>query len=94
MEIERLVSALEQTIALLQNSQSSAWATMSVEELIQELEVLNSEIKNSSNVDKQLLGSLFAPTTSIQETAIDNGWGDEFLSLSEVVDSFTSADNP
>ena len=88
MEIEKLISALEKTISFLQRSGSSDWAIMSVEELIQELESGIDTIKNSGDIDEQLLGFLFAPTAAIQETAIDNGWGDDFLRISEIIDPF------
>ena len=89
MEIEKLISALEETISFLQNSQSSDWAPMSVEEIIQELEAEIAKIKNSQPMDARLLGFLFAPTGAIQETSIDNGWGDDFLRISAIVDEFT-----
>ena len=89
MEIEKLISALEGTISFLQNSQSSAWAPMSVEEIIQELEAEITKIENSQPIDTRLLGFLFAPTGAIQETSTVNGWGADFLRISEIVDEFT-----
>ena len=89
MELEELISVLEETIELLGNSQSSDWAPMSVEEIIQELEAEIAKIKNSQPIDARLLGFLFAPTGAIQETSIDNGWGDDFLRISESIDEFT-----
>lgn len=89
MEIEKLISALEDTIALLRKSQSSDWAQMSVEEIVQELEAEIAKIMISQPMDAKLLGFLFAPTGAIQETSIDNGWGDDFLRISAIVDEFT-----
>ena len=89
MEIEKLISALQETISFLQNSQSSDWANMSVEDIIQELESEIVKAKNSQPIDSKLLGILFAPTGAIQETSIDNGWGDDFLRISELIDQFT-----
>ena len=63
---------------------------MSVEEMIQELESEIDRIKNSQPQDAKRIGFLFAPTGPIQETSIDNGWGDEFLRIAEVVDQFTA----
>ena len=88
MEIEKLISALQETISFLQNSQSSDWANMSVEDIIQELESEIVKAKNSQPIDSKLLGILFAPTGAIQETSIDNGWGDNFLRISELIDQF------
>jgi len=90
MEIETLISALEEMIILLKNSQSSDWASMSIEEIIQELESEIAKAKHSEGIDTKLLGLLFAPTGAIQETSIDNGWGNGFLRISEVVDEFLS----
>ena len=42
-------------------------------------------------MDVNLLDRLFAPTGAIQEISIENGWGTEFLRISEVIDRFTSS---
>ena len=91
MEVEKLISALEETLSFLQNSQSSAWAHMSVEEIITGLETEISRAKNSQPIDAKFLSLLFAPTGAIQETSIDNGWGNDFLRISEVIDEFTAS---
>jgi hypothetical protein len=50
MEIEKLISALEETISYLRKSDSSDWAPMPVEELIRKLEA---EItKAETSIDK------------------------------------------
>jgi hypothetical protein len=90
VELKILNSALEETISFLRNSQSSDWAGMSVEELILELESEIESIKNSQSADAKRIGFLFAPTGPIQEISIDNGWGDEFLRVSEIVDQCTA----
>jgi hypothetical protein len=89
MEIEKLISALQEAISFLHNSQSSDWANMSVENIIQELESEIVKAKNSQPIDSKLLSILFAPTGAIQETSIDNGWGDELLRISELIDQYT-----
>jgi hypothetical protein len=33
---------------------------------------------------------LFAPTGTIQEISIDNGWGEEFLALAQMTDQTTA----
>ena len=90
MEIEKLISALEETISFLKNSHSSDWAHVSREEIVKELESEIARAKNSQPIDLKLLGLLFAPTGAIQETAIDNEWAGEYLRISEIVDRFTS----
>lgn len=89
MEVEKLISAVEEAILFLRESQSSDWANMSVEDIIQQLESEIVKAKKSQPIDSKLLGILFAPTGAIQETSIDNGWGDDFLRISELIDQFT-----
>ena len=89
MEIEKLISALEDRIAFLRDSQYSDWAHMSVEEIVLELKAEIAEVKISQPMDATLLGFLFAPTGAIQEISMDNGWGKDFLRISAIVDEFT-----
>ena len=86
MEVEKLISALEETISHLRKSRSSDWSSIPVEEIIRRLEAEISKASNAKPVDVVLLDRLFAPTGVIQETSIDNGWGTKFISISEVVD--------
>jgi len=90
VEVDKLVSSLEETLSSLQDSQSSDWAHMSVEEIIARLETEISKAKNSQPIDTKLISLLFARTGAIQETAIDNGWGNDFLRISEVIDELLS----
>jgi hypothetical protein len=89
MEIEPLISALEQTISYLRESESSDPSHMSVEEMIRRLEAEVIKAKNLKPLDVNLLDRLFAPTGAIQKTAMENGWGTKFLRISEVIDQFT-----
>jgi hypothetical protein len=91
MEIEKLIDALEETISYLQKSQPSDWAPMPVEEIIRRLEIEAVKAKNARPVDVNLLDRLFAPTGVIQEISIENGWGTQFLRISEVVDEVTAS---
>jgi len=89
MEMKKLIDALGETISFLQNSQSSVYADMPVEEIIEKLESEIAKVKSSKPIDSKLLRLLFAPTAPIQDTAIDNGWGDEYLRISNNIDGFT-----
>ena len=82
MEIDDIISALEKTLYFLHQSDSSDYAHLSAEELIKQIEFELDKIKNFGVIDKKQLSYLFAPTSSLQETSIDNGWGEEFLELS------------
>jgi hypothetical protein len=83
MEIESVVLVLEKTILFLRQSDSSSYAHFSVEELIVQLEHELNQIKNFNLIDLDRLCCLFGPTSSLQDTAIDNGWGNEFLELAK-----------
>jgi hypothetical protein len=89
VEIEKLISALEETVSFLQKSESSDWSAMPVEEIIRRLEAEVAKAKDLKLVDITLLDRLFAPTGVIQEISIDNGWGTKLLRIAEVVDEFT-----
>lgn len=88
MEIEKLISALEETISYLRNSESSGWSNMPIEEIIRKLDAEVSKAKGAKPIDVITLERLFAPTGVIQETSIDNGWGTKFLRISETIDEF------
>ena len=88
MEVETLISALEETISYLRISQSSDWSDMPVEEILRRLEAEASKARSAKPIDVTLLDRLFAPTGVIQEISIDNGWGTKFLRLSQVIDEF------
>ena len=85
-----LYQSLVQTIAYLKQSEDSIYSHSTVAEIIQQLEEELAKIKNFLPIDKNRLSLLFAPTGGIQETSIDNGWGQEFLELSSVVDNYLS----
>ena len=90
--VEKLITALEGTILFLRNSQSSDWASVSVEEIIPQLEAEINKAGKSQPINANLLSLLFAPTGAIQEIAIDNGWGNEFLRVSQIIEQFTRRD--
>ena len=89
MEIEELISALEETITLLRKSQPTGWAHMSVEEILQKLESEVAKVRNEQTYDSNLLSILFAPTGVIQETSIANAWENELLQIFQIIDRFT-----
>ena len=85
MEVDYLLIALEKTLALLRESESSLYGSLSVEEVIRQLEEELGKGRKSQPVDMCRLQYLFAPTGSLQEISIDNGWGDKFLEISNVI---------
>lgn len=90
--MKKLVTTLEETISFLQSSQSSVYADIPIEEIIEKLKSEVAKVKSSKPIDAKQLRLLFAPTGAIQDTAIDNGWGDEFLKIANIIDQFTLID--
>jgi hypothetical protein len=84
VEIEPVIQVLEKTIFFLRQSATSQYARFSVEELISQLEYELDKIKKFNLIDRERLGYLFAPTGSLQDTSIDNGWGRNFLSWQNI----------
>lgn len=89
--MDYLVAALERTIELLEKSEDSVWANYSVAEA---QEILQSELENYrrtreiSESGKYEINLLFLPTSALQEISIDNGWGDEYVKISGIIDEF------
>jgi hypothetical protein len=81
MEVDYLVIALEKALTFLRESKSSLYGSLTVEEVIHQLEDELDKRKKSQPVDIERIKFLFAPTGSIQEISIDNGWGKEFLEI-------------
>ena len=81
-----LINTLEETIFYLNKSNDSIYSMNTVEEIKIALKESISKIKKNEKIDKGGLEMLFAPTGAIQETAIDNGWGEEYLKISENID--------
>jgi hypothetical protein len=88
MEIEKLISALEQTVSYLRTSESSDPSQMPIKEIIRRLEAEAARAKNLKPVDVNFLERLFAPMGVLQGISLNNGWGTKFLRISEVIDQF------
>ncbi len=85
-----MLPALNHTIILLSNSQSSLYTNQSVSEIIATLKSIQSQFEQTGQLDKAKLELLFSPTGPIQEIAIDNGWEDEFLDLAKEIEDTPS----
>jgi len=84
-----LIEALRETILLLDRSKDSGWTTQTVTQIKAILSENIKALETDGSFQKRTLGVLFAPTGSIQETAISNGWPDEYMRLASVVDLHT-----
>lgn len=89
--MQELISAFEKTIRLLEDSEDSVWANYSVKEA---REILQSALENYRQTQKissplrSQINFLFLPTSALQDIAIDNGWGDEYLKIAHVIDKY------
>ena len=86
MEIAKVISILEETTALLRISLSSDNASMSVEELMDALGAELVRAREQQSIDSDRLKMLFAPTGPIQEISNENGWENDFLRISQIMD--------
>jgi len=77
-----LLKYLEKTIKYLENSNDCIYSNETVSELIDRMKLL---IKNN---DINELKIIFSPTNSLQDIAIDNGWGDEYCNIAKSIDRF------
>src|SRR5262245_21982868 len=80
--------ALQRTRELVAGSRSSLWAQYEPDEIVGHLQAAMDALAAGGDADVPMLRHLFAPTGAIPEISIHNGWGDEFLVLSGVVDAF------
>ena len=85
-----IVQALQRTLQQMDASRPSAYAP-DVTEVAQQLRVVVAALESGAPVDRAHVKFLFAPTGAIQEASLANGWADEFLSLSKVVDAYVAA---
>lgn len=63
------------------------WAHYSASECIDIIEKNIQSLRTSEKAQIKKLSNLFLPTASLQEIALDNSWGDEFLKLAAEFDS-------
>lgn len=77
-----LKKILIEVIDYLNQSQNSDWSPLTPKELVKNLEVQIGKLERNEKVDKNLLRIEFAPTSTIQEISMANGWSDEYLNLS------------
>jgi len=81
-----LITALERTCALLERSEESVWSPLTPSEVAENLRLAIGRLVRGEAVDYRHLGVEFAPTSTIQEIAMANGWHDEYMQLAEVID--------
>ena len=75
------LTAIDELIGLLNGSEDSAFAVVPVAELIELVTTARRKIDSGESAGDQEIRDLFVPTGALQDTAIDNGWGDRFIEL-------------
>ena len=82
-----LRTILERTRELLGSSSDSDWSCMDVPDILRSVDAGLAALADDSTLDTNELVLLFLPTGPLQETAMSNGWSDEYLALSERFDA-------
>ena len=77
------LAAIDDLMRLLRNSEDSGFADATVAEIIEHVNTARRRIDAGDSAGDQLIRDLFAPTGALQDTAIDNGWGDQFIELAD-----------
>ena len=86
---QQLIDILSKTIKLLEDSEDSDWSNLTAVEIREVLQGELYKIENNQSFDKSELAILFAVTGNVQETAMQNGWHDEYLKIADVIDKYT-----
>ena len=81
-----LVTLLDRTKALTDNSEESCYAGLSPAEIGMDLSIALDALAKEGKIDRDQLRMLFAPTGPLQETAMMSGWTDEYMKISEQFD--------
>ncbi|MFW9914152.1 MAG: hypothetical protein ACFFGZ_00955 [Candidatus Thorarchaeota archaeon] len=86
--IKALRTLLEEVMVILESSDTNlAWSGYdSEEEIVGELRNHIEKLKANELTSIAEIRLLFAPTSSLQDIAIQSGWGEEFLAMSSKVD--------
>ena len=87
MQQQEMEAALLKLCELLEQSEQSLHASESPDILLKKVRRAHSSVSSTGKIfnPHQLL-SLLTPTSTLQETSIDNGWGSEFLEIAETIE--------
>lgn len=79
---EKMIKVLSHLIDFLSESEPSAYASKTPNELAQVVAANLESMKVSSLLSSpEQMNNMFLPTASLQEIAMDNGWGNQYLEL-------------
>lgn len=88
--MKSLIKVLKKVVSHLEGSLESDWSPLTPNQVAENLKKQIRNIEQNNAVDKDSLVLEFAPTSTIQEIAISNGWSNEYLKLSEQFDNLIS----
>ncbi len=88
MEYKQLISILTEVRELINTPNTNVvWTRYEhVDKLINNIDLYIDELRKEEESIIEKVEILFAPTGTLQEISIDNGWGDRFIELSIKVD--------
>jgi hypothetical protein len=81
-----LIDVLKRCRELSQASKDAVWSSIGVTEIVAMLDLGIKALECGTEVNRDELKLLFAPTGALQETSMDNGWSSEYLLLSAMFD--------
>jgi len=86
MTNEAHIKALDEMLTLLAWSTDGTYARKTVQDLSSQVEAVKCDLNLGQPLRNTSISVLIAPTGDLQETAMENGWGDAFLRLANVLD--------
>jgi len=88
MQEKSFAELVKETLSLICDSRHDAiYSNTTRNEIEIKLSNYLDIIKNDGILPTQEIQILFAPTGCICETALDNGWGDEYFAIANRIDS-------
>lgn len=81
-----LKDILVSTTEFLQQSQDTSWSPLTPQEVTRHLKLQIKNLNQNEKIDTNLLKVEFAPTSTIQEIAMANGWHNAYLKLASQFD--------
>jgi hypothetical protein len=80
------VQLLERLVTLLEDSNESVWSPLSPKKVSDFIQGMISKLQNGEELEIDRLKLEFAPTSTIQEISMENGWSEEFLEMASRFD--------
>ena len=79
--MQELIAVLKECLGHVEASEDSMYAGQGAADIAETLRNAIARLERGKPINKGELTVLFLPTGPLQDTSIDNGWGDEFVAL-------------